>query len=69
MSFWNKIIDTFNGAENKPPRSRDVSHNPSSYGFVDVEVGLKDKRIHDIGALLWNGAVFHSADRRELRNF
>lgn len=42
MSFWNKIIDTFNGAENKPPRSRDVSHNPSGYGFVDVEVGLKD---------------------------
>ncbi len=69
MSFWNKIIDTFNGAENKPARYRAVSHDASRYGFVDVEVGLKDKRIHDIGALLWNGAVFHSADRRELRNF
>jgi len=42
MSFWNRIIDTFNGAENKPARYRAVSHDASRYGFVDVEVGLKD---------------------------
>lgn len=40
MSFWNRIIDTFNGAENKPARYRAVSHDVSRYGFVDV--GLKD---------------------------
>lgn len=42
MSFWNRIIDTFNGAENKPARYRAVSHDASRYGFVDVEIGLKD---------------------------
>ena len=29
--------------------------------FFDTEVGLEDKRIHDIGAMR-NGAAFHSSD-------
>ena len=39
------------------------------YAFVDVEVGVGDGRIHDIGAVRSDGAVFHSADRRGLIAF
>ena len=31
------------------------------YAFVDVEVGMTDLMVHDIGALRWDGAVFHKA--------
>lgn len=69
MSFWNRIINTFNGAENRSARSREASYDASRYCFVDVEVGLRDKKIHDIGALRWDGAVFHSANKQELMDF
>lgn len=69
MSFWNRIIDTINGAENKPAHLQEVSHDASRYVLVDVEVGLKDNKIHDIGALRWDGAIYHSANRRELMDF
>ena len=69
MSFWNKIIDTINGADSRSARSREVSQDSSRYVFVDVEVGLKDKKIHDIGALRWDGATYHSADKQKLKMF
>lgn len=69
MSFWNRIIDAINGAENKPAHLQDVSHDASRYVFVDVEVGLKDHKIHDIGALRWDRAVYHSANKRNLMDF
>lgn len=69
MSFWNRIIETINRAENRPAQSQKVSFDTSRYVFVDVEVGLRDKKIHDIGALRWDGAVYHSADKRELMQF
>ena len=58
MSFWNRIIDTFSGAESKSAKSYDATR----YAFVDVEVGMNDHRIHDIGAIRWDGAVYHSAN-------
>ncbi|MBP3470642.1 MAG: RecQ family ATP-dependent DNA helicase [Paraprevotella sp.] len=69
MSFWNRIIDTINGAESRSAHLPDVSHDASRYVFVDVEVGLKNHKIHDIGALRWDGAVYHSANKRELMDF
>lgn len=69
MSFWNRIIDTINGTDSRLSRLRKVPYDASRYCFVDVEVGLKDNRIHDIGALRWDGAVFHSANKQELRIF
>lgn len=69
MSFWNRIIGTINGVENRSIHLRGMSHNASHYCFVDVEVGLKDKKIRDIGALRWDGAVYHSANKRELMIF
>lgn len=69
MSFWNRIIETISGADTRSALSRDVPYDPSRYCFVDVEVGLKDKTIHDIGALRWDSAVYHSANQRELMTF
>ena len=46
-----------------------VSRDASRCAFIDVEVGLNDHRIHDIGALRSDGAIFHSANRSELLLF
>lgn len=69
MSFWNKIIDTISGTENRTARQPGVSYDKSRYCFVDAEIGVQDKKVHDIGALRWDDAVFHSADRKELMSF
>ena len=53
MPIWNNTI------ENHTPR----------YAIVDVEVGIKDHKIHDIGALRDDGAVFHKASKDELFDF
>lgn len=47
------------------PVVRDVS----KYVFVDVEVGVKDHKIHDIGALRYDGAAFHKASKEKLLGF
>ena len=65
MSFWNRIINSINTTENRLAVHRDNSR----YAFVDVEVGFKDHKIHDIGALRWDRAIFHSANKRELMDF
>ena len=46
-----------------------VSRDASRCAFIDVEVGLNDHRIHDIGAIRCDGAIFHSANRSELLAF
>ena len=43
-------------------RSRNIA-------FVDTEVGLKDHKIHDIGALRDDGAIFHQASQTALDQF
>ena len=37
--------------------------------FVDLEVGVHDRRIRDIGAVRQDGAVFHSSDLPSFRRF
>ena len=69
MSIWGKIIGIWNadgfdkavGDEISP-----VPHEPPRYAIVDVEVGLKDRKIHDIGALRDDGAIFHKTSKKEL---
>ena len=39
------------------------------YAVVDVEVGVSDKKIHDIGACRYDGAIYHKASRDELFGF
>ena len=36
------------------------------FAIVDVEVGLKDQRVHDIGALRFDGAIYHQSSIQEL---
>ena len=72
MSIWSKLIrnrkteDTNNVIGNK---TTSVSYNAENYAIVDVEVGLKDHKIHDIGALRPDGATYHKASRKELLDF
>lgn len=69
MSFWNRIIDTINKGDSKSAQAREAPYDVSRYCFVDVEVGLNDNKIHDIGALRWDGAVCHTAGKKELQDF
>ncbi len=69
MSFWNRIINTLSGVESRLRGPWGMSYDTSRYCFVDVEVGLRDKKIHDIGAVRWDGAVYHTADKQGLIAF
>ena len=60
MSLWDKIIKTISDTGNSSRKS--ISRDASRYAFIDIEVGMKDHRIHDIGALRYDRAVFHSAN-------
>ena len=37
----------------------------SKYAFVDTEVGTKDHKIHDIGALRYDEATYHGTSKEE----
>lgn len=39
------------------------------YAIIDVEVGIQDHKIHDIGALRYDDAIYHKASTQELLNF
>lgn len=39
------------------------------YAIIDIEVGMSDHKIHDIGALRYDGAVYHGCSKEELKEF
>lgn len=67
MPIFNKILERIGGhnATDTPQRMYD----PESYAFIDVEVGVKDHKIHDIGAIRYDGAVYHAASKEGLLAF
>ena len=72
MSIWSKLLgfkqtDETNHKVDKDTAS--LSTDTSRYTFVDVEIGLQDHKIHDIGALRFDGAIFHKASKEELFDF
>ena len=72
MSIWRRIIGNKRIKEsNKVDENNldSVSRDASRYAIVDVEVGLNDHRIHDIGGLLSDGAVYHNASKSGLLDF
>lgn len=70
MSIFDRIINTISSEDfHLPTRQRETPKDASHYALVDVEVGVKDNKIHDIGAIRWDGAVFHSANRNDLLKF
>ena len=46
-----------------------MSYDASRYAIVDVEVGLKDHRIHDIGAIRYDNAIYHNTSKSGLLDF
>ena len=70
MSIWSRLMEFKNTDDNKNIDSSDsISYDSSSYAFVDVEVGVKDHAIHDIGAIRHDGQTFHKVSRDELLGF
>lgn len=72
MSIWSRLIgigkneDTNHVINNK---NTSVPFDVIRYAIVDVEIGLKDHKIHDIGALRHDGATFHKSSKEELFKF
>ncbi len=46
-----------------------ISDNARRYSIVDIEVGVNDDKIHDIGALRYDGATFHKNSKENLFQF
>ena len=44
-------------------------HGNCYWAIVDVEVSMSDHKIHDIGALRYDGAVYHGGKKEELMDF
>ena len=72
MSIWTRLKgirntkDTNDSVGNK---TVSVPYDASRYTIIDIEVGLKDHKIHDIGALRHDGAMYHKASKKELFEF
>ncbi len=72
MSIWSRLIrlrnteNTHNAVDYK---ATSVTYDVSHYAIIDVEVGLEDHKIHDIGALRYDGAAYHKASKEELFEF
>lgn len=68
----NQRAETESAEPSNPTHGRGLApllHGPLRYAVVDVEIGLTDHRIHDIGALRYDGAIFHKASKKELTSF
>ena len=66
------IFNRFFGKKNNPSVDSDINKidvRSRNIAFVDTEVGLKDHKIHDIGALSYDGVVFHQASQTALNKF
>ena len=59
MSVW----DRFRQKVNESPEQS------VKYAIIDTEVGIKDQKVHDIGALRHDGSYFHKTSRSELLQF
>ena len=68
MSIWSKFISSISG-NGATSANEEVFRDSSKYAVVDCEVGLNDMRVHDIGALRWDGSTFHSANKHALIKF
>ena len=72
MSIWRKLIGLKDTDESKDiigKHGNAIAHDSSKYAIVDVEVGWKDHKIHDIGALRHDNAVLHNASTTDLFSF
>lgn len=69
MAFWNKILGRANKKGDVEARHLNARQKPidsNNWAIVDVEVGIQDNRIHDIGALCSDGSTYHGGSIRDL---
>lgn len=72
MSIWSRFIgirNTENTNNVIDHKDKTVLFDPQLYAIVDVEVGLSDHKVHDIGALRYDGATFHKKSVEGLFDF
>lgn len=71
MSLWNKILGLKNEEIRKAINSNNIfqRYDANKYTIIDTEVSIKDKKIHDIGAIRYDGSIFHKASKQELSDF
>ena len=72
MSIWSKLIGTKNAENTNNVISNKITSIPYDtprYAIVDIEIGLRDHKIHDIGSLRHDGATFHKTSKKELFEF
>lgn len=72
MSFWSTLLGRItqdNISQSDGYIRASIPRNPSLFAFIDVEVGLKDHKIHDIGALRYDKAIYHSPKKEGLKDF
>lgn len=71
MSIWDKIIGFIddNGKNKTINNTIHKSSESSRYAIIDIETGLHDNKIHDIGALRYDDAIFHKASKHEFLDF
>ncbi len=68
-SLWNRLWASIGGTESANDSVQAVPFESARYAFIDAEVGIKDHKVHDIGALRNDGATYHGCSRDELRGF
>ena len=69
MSIWSRFIGTRKSEETNNVIGNQIHMchmMPSRYAIVDVEIGLKDHKIKDIGELLHDGAIYHKTSKEEI---
>ena len=72
MSLWRKLIKSRKPEDKNQvsgDRAATQSKSSDNYAVIDIEVGLNDHKVHDIGALKHDGTSFHKASRKELLEF
>ncbi|WP_289199463.1 RecQ family ATP-dependent DNA helicase, partial [Bacteroides acidifaciens] len=66
---WSKLIGIKKTEDSNNiigSKTTSVPRSAQNYAIVDVEVGLKDRKIHDIGALKHDDTTFHKTSKEEL---
>ena len=72
MSIWRKLIGLKDNDDSQNIIGKlggSNGHDASRYAIVDVEVGWKDRKIHDIGALRYDDAIYHHPSVSDLFDF
>lgn len=59
MSVWDRFKRT----------REEIPEKEVRYAIVDAEVGIHDQRVHDIGALRFDGNYYHKASKQGLSEF